>query len=109
MTDNKAEIFSRQDRDLLIVLNTKFDNMSQDVKLMGDGMIARIHDAEVRVLAIEKIISEVRPIETYTRFLKVEEEYKRTKWLMWFLGGAAIIISWTTGFLNQILTLFNRG
>ena len=109
MTDNKAEIFSRQDRDLLIVLNTKFDNMSQDVKMMGDGMKTRIREAEVRLTTIEKIIAEVHPLETYTRFLKVEEEYKRTKWLMWFIGGVALVISWTTGFLNQILTLFNRG
>ena len=107
--NNQAEVFSRQDRDLLIVLNTKFDNMSQDVKLMGDGMIARIHDTEVRILAIEKIIAEVHPLETYQRFLKVEEGYKQVRWAMWFIGALAIVISWTTGFLNQILTLFNRG
>ncbi len=104
----QPEVFSRQDRDLLIVLNNKFDNMSQDVKLMGDGMRTRMQEVEIRLSEIEKIIAEVKPIQTYQRFLKVEEGYKQIRWLMWFIGAVALIVSWTTGFLNQILTLFNR-
>lgn len=107
MTDSKPEVFSRQDRDLLIVLNNKFDNMLMDVKQLGEGMVARIHDTEVRLLALEKLMAEVHLAETYARFLKVEEGYKQVRWAMWFIGAFALIVSWTTGFLNQILTLFN--
>lgn len=108
MDKERHEVFSRADRDLLITLNTKFDNLSADVKLMSDSFRNRVRDLEVRVTTIERDHTEVNPAKTYERFVKVEEGYKRIKIIIWFLGAAAVIISWTTGTINQILTLFHK-
>jgi hypothetical protein len=102
--DQAPEIFSRQDRDLLIVLNNKFDNLSQDVKITNDGLRTRVRDIEVRQEVIERL-----NLENITkRFLVTETKVERIQWTLYAIAGIGALLMWITGAINQVLNLFMR-
>src|SRR5581483_7111988 len=54
----------REDHDTLIRLETKFDQMLNDIKEVKDGTAARLSALEIRMADVEKIHNEINPIET---------------------------------------------
>lgn len=48
-----SEVFSRQDRDMIITLNVKVDNIKDDIKRLGDTTVSRICTLEERTERLE--------------------------------------------------------
>lgn len=61
------------DHDLLITLNAKFDNLSIDVKTMGDGLSSRVNVLELWKEQIDIYHAKI-PLEKYG---KLAESYER--------------------------------
>lgn len=49
------------DHDLLIRLDTKVDQLTKDVKSMGDGVTLRVSNIEMRINDLEKLRDEIQP------------------------------------------------
>ncbi len=96
------------DHDLLVILNTKFDALSMSVAKMNDGIRDRIRQTEIKIEALETIVDKVDPIVTYQRFLKVEQQVGYIKFTLYLIGIFAFILSWTTGFVNDIINIFKK-
>jgi hypothetical protein len=54
---NESKNGSTPDHDLLIILNTKFDQMAKDLKLMADGLSVRVAKLEERAAQNDKMYS----------------------------------------------------
>jgi hypothetical protein len=96
------------DHNLLITLNNKVDEVTQSLKEMNDGMRTRLRDVEMRVNTIETIVDKVDPITTHSRFIEVERQVGYIKFTLYIIGVIAVIISWTTGIIGNIITIFNK-
>ncbi len=54
----KQSAWGQEERDLLIRLETKFDYMAEDIKLLKDGTNQKLAQAEIRVTQLEKLRDE---------------------------------------------------
>ena len=96
------------DHNLLITLNNKVDSLTQSVEKMNDGIRTRIRELELKVETHQVIIDKVDPLETYKRFEKVEQTQNYMKFALYMIGVIGIIISWTTGFVDNIINIFKK-
>lgn len=85
------------DHDLLVTLNTKFEIFvkayAEDMKDLKDGVSTKIADHEIRLTAVEKIVEQVRPLETYKDFIQLKSEWHDSKVK---LG----VMRWVTGIIS---------
>lgn len=55
--------FSREDRDLLIRLDSKVDQLSLDIKEVKDGVNTRVTALEAKTVGYDKLINEIDPLK----------------------------------------------
>ena len=111
MPENIPEQFTRQDRDTIIRLDTKFDRLSQDIRELKDSVVDRVSKLEAdratksdldaikskaEQLALRKVNSE-DIVLLNTRVDSLE------KWKSWMVGtGTAYIL--LAGIIASLLT-----
>lgn len=70
MTNKLTDLdkLQREDHDALVRIEANLSNLSTDVKIMGDGLNARVADHELRIQKIETLINQTNPLETVKEF-----------------------------------------
>lgn len=71
------EQLQRQDHDTLIEVKTMVGNLSTDVKIMGDGINARLIDHEARIRKIEETIISTQPEKNIIRINGIDERMRK--------------------------------
>lgn len=92
------------DHDLLITLNAKVDNLSIDMKQMGDGVSTKVSEHETRIRNIEAVHDKVDPQGSVKRINELERKVDRYLVIASAFGGAVVYV------LSQLpnwLRLFN--
>jgi len=82
------------DHDMLVRLDTKFDQMILDIKDLKDGIALRMSSVESRVELLEKVNDSINPVAMHTTLselvLKIRDwqtTYKAWLWGASVLGG----------------------
>lgn len=94
------------DHDLLIVVTTKLDQLSIDIKELKDGTTKTLADHEMRMTSLEKVIAEVN-VEKSISLLEKHEAWihdfnVRFTFLLFLAGGLGGIITWV---INSVKNL----
>lgn len=74
MASTDLESLQRSDHDTLIRIEANLSNLATDVKIMGDGLNARVADHELRIQKIETLVNQTSPLETVGEFRKLQSE-----------------------------------
>lgn len=89
------EAMQRLDHDTLVRVEAKMDNLSADVKVMGDGIQAKLNDHELRVRKLEDLTISVQPLEQIKKLHEVEKKVdglERLQWLVGIIGGLIVFV-----------------
>jgi hypothetical protein len=68
------ETLQRTDHDTLIRIEANLNNLATDVKIMGDGLNARVADHELRMQKLETVVNQLNPIETLKEFRNLQQQ-----------------------------------
>jgi len=99
--------FRPEDHDTLIRVETKLDQLTDVVKEIKDGTAAKLADLDMRTSAIEGIVTEVKPLQTYKDFLKlkstVHDAFLVAKVWQWLAGTVGAGVFWVITQIPNIL------
>jgi len=94
---------NRNDRDMLIMLNTKVDQMGFDIKDLKEGVLERLVKVETRLDA-EDVFHAAIPLDHYKANSEWVDNFKSNyKLILFFIGLASAAFG---GFIDHLLTKF---
>lgn len=100
-TIEKLDHLQRQDHDTLIRVEVATNDIRSDIKELKDGVKATITDHEVRLVRLEKVVTEER-IKAFDALLLWQRDFV-TRWK--FMVGMAGFVGAITGFVATFLSL----
>lgn len=65
----------RADHDTIVKIETKLDGLITDVKIMGDGVMGKLSDHEVRIKKLEDVVIQIDPITTVKEFRILQQQF----------------------------------
>lgn len=74
MASIDLETLQRADHDTLIRIEANLTNLATDVKIMGDGLNARVADHELRLQKIETLVNQINPVDTVKEFRTLQQQ-----------------------------------
>lgn len=108
----ESEHKMNNDHDLLIILNTKFDQMSKDIKGLADGTTVQLRDHERRIAAMEKLRDQIEPVVMKSQLEDLVEKDKthdkNVKWIytaLFFLGS---LVQYLISNVPHIISFFTK-
>ena len=101
VSEHKNTDFNRADRDLLITLNAKFDQLALQFKDLRDGTLTRIAKLEVRMDAQDVYHAGI-PLKRYDELATWVEGFRSNYRLVLFFGG--VFLGILGGVASQLLS-----
>lgn len=114
---NEGKYFENMsDHDLLITLNTKFDELKTEIKSSNESTNTQVGGHESRIRTLETLVTQVDPIKTHdAMWKKIDEnanwihDFKLTyKFVLGVSGGIGAVVGFILAVVTQVSNLFNR-
>lgn len=73
---DSQDVLQRSDHDTLIRVEAKMDNLSTDVKIMGDGVMKSIADHEKRIHDLENVVAQSDPVNNIKLLFQLRDQIR---------------------------------